>query len=151
MFHPLHFIKDLISQKPFRSPPLNHIYSCSLWWDTFRDPDWGIPQGHVPPPPSHKRSNISETIQIPTPKPYIFMFLMMRRIHCANLSTLGKYAQFSGKWSLPTEHLAVRFMYFFSWLVVATSLAVPIDFDEAFQLLFSWTEEDQIVLDCLLS
>ena len=26
----LHFIKDLISQKPFRSSPLNHIYSCSL-------------------------------------------------------------------------------------------------------------------------
>ena len=27
---PLHFIKCVISQKPLRSPPLNHIYSCSL-------------------------------------------------------------------------------------------------------------------------
>ena len=27
---PLHFIKALISQKPFRSPSLNHTYSCSL-------------------------------------------------------------------------------------------------------------------------
>ena len=27
---PLHFMKGHISQKPFRSPHLNHIYSCSL-------------------------------------------------------------------------------------------------------------------------
>ena len=27
---PTHFIKCVISQKPLRSPPLNHIYSCSL-------------------------------------------------------------------------------------------------------------------------
>ena len=26
MFNPLHFIKGLISQKPFRSPRLNHVY-----------------------------------------------------------------------------------------------------------------------------
>ena len=30
MPHPLHFIKCITSWKPFRSPPINHIYSCSL-------------------------------------------------------------------------------------------------------------------------
>ena len=29
---------------------------------------------YAPPPPLHKRLNISETVQIPTRKPYIFMF-----------------------------------------------------------------------------
>ena len=31
MPQPLHFIRGLISQKAFRSPSINHIYSCSLW------------------------------------------------------------------------------------------------------------------------
>ena len=38
------------------------------------------PAGHASPPLLHKNPNISETIQITTPKPYIFFFLMLRRI-----------------------------------------------------------------------
>ena len=36
----------------------------------------GLPRGQAPPP------YISKTIQIPTHKPYIFLFLMMWRIEC---------------------------------------------------------------------
>ena len=44
MPHPFHFLKGLISQKPFRSPPINHIYSCSLWYASS-DIDLGAPGG----------------------------------------------------------------------------------------------------------
>ena len=83
MPNPLHFIKGLISQKPFRSPPLNHIYTCSLWLDTFSDTNLGVPgvePGPCPTPPLHKRPYISETVQIPTPKPYLYLFFMIRHI-----------------------------------------------------------------------
>ena len=40
----------------------------------------GTPWGHAPPPWFNKNPNISETIQIPTPKPYIFLFHMLRCI-----------------------------------------------------------------------
>ena len=39
------------------------------------------PLGVAPPPLLHKRPNISETIQIPVPKPYIFLFLTIRCFH----------------------------------------------------------------------
>ena len=40
----------------------------------------GGPRGHAPPPLLHKMCNSSETVRIPTPKPYIFLFLMIRHI-----------------------------------------------------------------------
>ena len=40
----------------------------------------GVPLVHVPPPSFHKMLSILETVQIPTYKPYIFFFLMMRCI-----------------------------------------------------------------------
>ena len=40
----------------------------------------GVHRGHAPPPPLHKRPIISETVQIPTPKPHIFLFLMIIHI-----------------------------------------------------------------------
>ena len=36
--------------------------------------------GNAQHPSLHKSSNISETVQIPTPKPYILLFLMIRSI-----------------------------------------------------------------------
>ena len=80
MLHPLHFMKILVSQKPFRFPHLNHIYSSSLCWDSSSDTDRGSPWGYDAPPSLHLRPYISETIQIPTPKPYIFLFHMLRCI-----------------------------------------------------------------------
>ena len=94
MLHPLHFIKGLISQKPFRSPPFNHIYSYSLRSDTSSDTSRGLPGamphslyyilllyakshpvtltggplGQDSPPLLHLRAYVSETIQIPTLK-----------------------------------------------------------------------------------
>ena len=38
------------------------------------------PRGYAPPPSLHKRLYISETVQIPIPKLYIFLFFMVRRI-----------------------------------------------------------------------
>ena len=49
MPHPLHFIKCVISRKLFRSPPINHIYCCSLWQAAFSDMDPRVPPGHAPP------------------------------------------------------------------------------------------------------
>ena len=40
----------------------------------------GVPRVHAPHPSFHKMLNILETVQIPTYRPYIFLFLMMRRI-----------------------------------------------------------------------
>ena len=78
MLHPLHFIKGLISQKPCRSPPLPYIF-------LFLHIQWhqpGTPWAHAPPPLFNENPDISETIQIPTPKQYIFFFLnMLRHIH----------------------------------------------------------------------
>ena len=75
---PLHFIKGLISQKPFRSPPpWPYIFLFLM----LRHIQWhhpGTPWGHAPPPLFHKNPNISETFRIPIPKPYIFFFLMLR-------------------------------------------------------------------------
>ena len=82
MPHPLYFIKCVISRKPFRSPPINHIYSCSLRYGAFSDMDFGTPgcpRVHAPPPSFYKMLNILETVQISTYKPYIFLLLMMRR------------------------------------------------------------------------
>ena len=75
--YPLHFIKCVISRKPFRSPPINHIFLSLAFSDMdLRTPRWV----HAPPPSFHKMLNILETVQIPTYKPYIFLFLMMRRV-----------------------------------------------------------------------
>ena len=38
----------------------------------------GTPWGHATTPLFNKNPNISETIQIPTPKPHIFFFLILR-------------------------------------------------------------------------
>ena len=78
--------KCLISCKPFKIPPLNHIYSWSLWQEAFNGTDQCPPRvprregGHAPPPLLHKMCNSSETIRIPTLKPYIFLILMIRHI-----------------------------------------------------------------------
>ena len=37
----------------------------------------GVLQGHAPPPLLHKRPYVSETVQMPNPKEYIFLFFMM--------------------------------------------------------------------------
>ena len=84
MPQPALFIKCIIFLKPFRSPPINHIYSCSLWWGAFSDMDHGsqgVPRGQALPPWFHKICYISETVQIPTHKLYIFLFLKIRRIY----------------------------------------------------------------------
>ena len=38
----------IISRKLFRSPPISHIYCCSLWQAAFSDMDSRVPRGHVP-------------------------------------------------------------------------------------------------------
>ena len=53
----------------------NNMHSITL---TGKSPS-GLPR-HAPSPPLYKRLNISETVQIPTPKPYIVMFLVIRHI-----------------------------------------------------------------------
>ena len=47
MTDPLHFIEDLISQKPFRSPTLNHTYSLFLvlYDKTHPVTPTGVPRG----------------------------------------------------------------------------------------------------------
>ena len=47
--HPFHFINGLISQKPFRSPPLNHIYIHVPYDKTNPGTMNGGPQGHPHP------------------------------------------------------------------------------------------------------
>ena len=54
MPNPLHFIKSFISWKLFRSPPINHIYSCFLWQDTFNSTNREVPPGSTTSfPPVH--------------------------------------------------------------------------------------------------
>ena len=76
----------------------------------------GTPWGHAPPPLFNKNPNISETSHVPTPKPYIFFFLMLRHIqwhgkgfpHGAwhSLFTLFK-ALFSETIQIPTPKLNI--------------------------------------------
>ena len=61
----------------FLNAPINIlITTCVIaTWDP-----WGPGEGACPAPFLHKMLNISETVRIPTHKPYIFLFLMIRRI-----------------------------------------------------------------------
>jgi hypothetical protein len=65
---------DKISWKPLKSPP--HIYSCflcrsSIWWNASHDDTL---RSHLPL--NRKCYNVSKTTEIPTPKPFIFLFLV---------------------------------------------------------------------------
>ena len=79
------FIKSLISQKPFRSPPLNHInyvlfiLIIYIQWqllgytppnlvhiNSFTPYTYQGSLGYTPPLTDHKRFDISETIHMPT-------------------------------------------------------------------------------------
>jgi hypothetical protein len=64
-----------ISKKLLRSP-LKLIYSCSLCYRQICNTLDMVPV----PPPHGKLLNISKTIEIPTPKAYIFLFLVSRNI-----------------------------------------------------------------------
>ena len=75
------------------------MYCCSLWWNAFNViylATHGIMPYTALPLSFHQKPNISETIQIPTPKPYILFFIMIICIqwhipcapqgsHCFNL------------------------------------------------------------------
>ena len=77
MPHPLHSIQDLIlSQKLFRSPHLKLYIFLFLWWKASNDTNWGYPG--CMPNPYHLVKGHTSTVQIPTPKAYIFLFLMVR-------------------------------------------------------------------------
>jgi hypothetical protein len=69
-----------ISWKLLRSPPLNHIYSCSLWYRQYMQYIRYGPWGSTSPLRNGKLLNVSKTIEIPTPKPYIFLFLVSRNM-----------------------------------------------------------------------
>ena len=79
----LHFIKCVISRKPFRSPPITIYIRVPL--DKAHLVTWilgplGVSRVHAPPPSFHKMLNSFETVEIPNYEPYIFLFLMMRHI-----------------------------------------------------------------------
>ena len=83
--HPLNLTYDVRSQKPFRSPPLNHIYSFSSWCDRLNGTtvtSLGVTDGSGPSPTILLMTLYLKNKQIPTHKPYIFLFLMMCRIEC---------------------------------------------------------------------
>jgi hypothetical protein len=77
--HPLGKGNSRISWKPLRSPPLNHIYSCSLCKGASNGMSVMTP-GVIPTPRKEKLLNILKTVEIPTPKPYMFLFLVLRGI-----------------------------------------------------------------------
>ena len=81
---PLHFTKCLISWKPFRSPPINHIYSCSLWWGALSDMDPGsqrVPRGHAPTPSFHKMCVISWKLFRSPPINHIYIVVPYHKLH----------------------------------------------------------------------
>ena len=79
MPHPLHFIKGLISQNLQITGP-KPIYILVPYDKTYSLTHTLCPPGFAPTPSLHKRPFISEIIRIPTPKPYIFLFVLIRRI-----------------------------------------------------------------------
>ena len=77
LFHLLYFLFYLFS--PFlwdttQNDPHSHPYILLF---LMRITLTRVPGLHAPPPLLHKMPNISETIQIPTPKPYIILFPMI--------------------------------------------------------------------------
>ena len=68
-----YFIKCVISRKLFRSPPINHIYCCSLWQAVFIDMDPRVPRKHAPPALFIKCIISWKPFWSPH-KPYIFLF-----------------------------------------------------------------------------
>jgi hypothetical protein len=69
-----------ISRKLLRSPPLSYIYSCSLCYRQYIEYIRYCPRGQPFSPEMGNWLNISKTVEIPTPKPYIFLFLVSRNI-----------------------------------------------------------------------
>jgi hypothetical protein len=69
-----------ISRKLLRSPPLNHIYSCSMCYRHMQYIRYG-PWGQPHPPEMGNWLNISKIIEILTPKPYTFLFLVLQAIY----------------------------------------------------------------------
>ena len=78
MPHPIHFIKGFISRNsdPHQLTIYNDIPYGKVHSITFtRMSPGGVP-GHATPTLLHERANISDTLQIPTPKPHIMLFLI---------------------------------------------------------------------------
>ena len=56
-------------------------YGYEVLQEGFKgSPGWEGRGVHAAPSSLHKRPDISETVQIPTPKPYILLFLIIRHI-----------------------------------------------------------------------
>ena len=77
--HPPGNWNSWISWKPLRSPPqaIYILFSC-VKGNPMVCRSW--PLGSTPPPRKLTLLNILKTVEIPTPKPYIFLFLVLRSI-----------------------------------------------------------------------
>jgi hypothetical protein len=64
---------------PYTTPTPYHIYSCSLFTGIYNTLD--MAPGVNPIPKNGKLLNILKSIEIPTPKPYMFLFLVLQAIY----------------------------------------------------------------------
>ena len=136
--HPFHFINGLISQKPFRSPPLNHIYIHVPYDKTNPGTVNGGPQGH--PHPLHLiKALISQKPFRSSPHNHIYIHVPGDKTHpvTPTLVPLGSMPSSQASDHCSLDNLLRELCIFVSCMAFATPLVVPIDFDEAFQLLFS--------------
>ena len=111
MLHPFTSLEAQYLRNPSDPHPIT-IYILVPYAKTHPVTPAGDSWGHAPPPLFNKNPNISEIIQIPTPKPYIFFFLMLR--HSRVVQSVGHLTRKSGvPGSIPGLATYFRFSFRF--------------------------------------